>query len=189
MSCGFQPKQVVWDGVVKEREHIAFAIKAGVYLNIDSFHELEQVAEIIGNTGAQTARAGLRVNPQVGDGSINCTSTASNTSKFGVLISDREEIIACFLRHKWLVGIHCHVGSHGCALDMLWAAATSIFELAEAINSTAARKAVRVLDVGGGISMSDGSDFKTRFREFFRQQVAVRPVENEQVHWLGEGLA
>ena len=135
-------------------------------MNIDRFHELEQVAEIIGNTGAQTARAGLHVNPQVGDGSIKCTSTASDTSKFGVLISDREEIIACFLRHKWLVGIHCHVGSHGCALDMLWAAATSIFELAEAINAIAARKAVRVLDVVGGMSVSDGSDCQTRCRNF-----------------------
>ena len=72
---------------------------------------------------------------------------------------------------------------------MLWAAATSIFELAEAINATAARKAVRVLDVGGGMSVSDGSDFQTRFRNFFQQQVADRPIENEQVHWLGEGLA
>ena len=49
---------------------------------------------------------------------------------------------------------------------MLWAAATSIFELAEATNATAARKAVRVLDVGGGMSVSDGSDFQTRFRNF-----------------------
>ena len=111
--------------------------------------------------------------------------TASNTSKFGVLISDREEIIACFLRHEWLVGIHCHVGSRGCSLDMLCAAAASIFELAEAINATAARKAVRVLDVGGGMSVNDGSDeISPSFAQYSTKLKAA--IDVSQFSWITE---
>lgn len=63
---------------------------------------------------------GLRVNPQVGQGAIQATSTATSTSKFGVTLNEnREQIIEAVTTNPWLNGLHVHVGSQGCPLQLI----------------------------------------------------------------------
>ena len=105
------------------------------------------------------AKIGVRVNPQIGAGSIAAVSTATATSKFGVGLVDYEaDLIAAFERYDWLTGLHCHVGSQGCELSLLVEGVRRLSKLAEDINGSVGRPQVSWLDLGGGLPMNYGTD-------------------------------
>ncbi len=59
---------------------------------------------------------GVRVNPQIGAGSIGALSTATATSKFGVALRDegaRAWLVRAYLDRPWLTRLHTHSGSQG----------------------------------------------------------------------------
>ena len=65
---------------------------------------------------------GLRVNPQVGGGTIGAMSTATATSKFGVALRDpgaREWVVRAYRERPWLTRLHAHVGSQGMPLELM----------------------------------------------------------------------
>jgi diaminopimelate decarboxylase len=119
LDTGYSPKKIVFDSPVKTIEDLEFALKTGIHINIDSLSELERVAAIKKkNTSDSTI--GIRINPQVGTGTILESSVAGEYSKFGVPIkSGRADLIEAFTKYKWLTGVHLHVGSQGCPMDLL----------------------------------------------------------------------
>ena len=66
----------------------AVALRQGMTLNIDNFQELERVDAAMREQGGSTAVIGIRINPQVGVGTIAAMSTATRTSKFGIALDD-----------------------------------------------------------------------------------------------------
>jgi diaminopimelate decarboxylase len=63
-------------------------------------------------SGSVASQIGVRVNPQVGAGTMEGYSTGTLTSKFGIgLRDDPEQLLRAFQRHSWLRTIMCHVGS------------------------------------------------------------------------------
>jgi diaminopimelate decarboxylase len=55
-------------------------------------------------------------------------------------------------QHPWLQGLHVHVGSQGCPVELLVAGAVRALELADAIQiATNDVNRIRVLDIGGGL--------------------------------------
>ena len=99
----------------------------GIVINLDNDYEMETVDDLLKTVcrGCKPASIGLRVNPVVGGGSIAIISTATKLSKFGLPLTDetRSRILALYKRYEWLSGIHFHVGSQGCALDLFVKAA------------------------------------------------------------------
>jgi diaminopimelate decarboxylase len=92
-KAGFAPENIVFDSPCKTREEIEYALQSGIYINADSFAELDRIGEIL-KTRDSESRIGLRINPQVGTGSIKSTSVAGTISKFGVPLNEnRQEII------------------------------------------------------------------------------------------------
>jgi diaminopimelate decarboxylase len=64
-KAGFAPGNIVFDSPCKTKEEIEYALQTGVYLNADSFDELDRIEEIL-KTVASKSTIGLRINPQVG---------------------------------------------------------------------------------------------------------------------------
>ena len=83
-----------------------------------ALQELARVQEMLGlGIGQQPLQQwiGLRINPQVGAGSIATHSTATMTSKFGIgLRDDTEKVLRTYQENEWLNAIHVHVGSQVC---------------------------------------------------------------------------
>ncbi len=156
-KAGFAPQKIVFDSPCKTRAEIEYALHAGVYINADSFDELERIDELL-TTIESKSKIGLRINPQVGIGSIKSTSVAGMISKFGVPLNDnRLQIIDCYRKYSWLKGIHVHIGSQGCPVPLLVKGIRKTLDLAIEINIVLIQESkapVSVFDIGGGLPVS-----------------------------------
>ena len=93
----------------------------------------------------------MRINPQVGGGSIATVNTAETNSKFGVPIEQRRrDIIGAYEKYPWLDAIHVHTGSQGCPPELLTAGIRTVLDLALEVNEHLGRR-IRCFDLGGGL--------------------------------------
>lgn len=157
LKAGFLPETIVFDSPCKTKDEIEYALSAGVGLNADSFAELDRIAEIL-KTLKSASSIGLRINPQVGTGSIKSTSVAGEISKFGVPVDDnKEKIIEYYLKYSWLSGIHVHIGSQGCPVSLLTDGIKKVLDLALEINERIEKETknqIKTFDIGGGLPVS-----------------------------------
>jgi diaminopimelate decarboxylase len=153
LEAGVAPARIVFDSPAKTGEELRLALARGIRVNADNFEELARLGELAATLGI-APRAGLRVNPQVGLGRIRATSVAGAYSKFGVPLAQREAILAAFARHPWLDGLHVHIGSQGCPLELLVAGVGAVYDLAGEIDRTLGARRVRCFDFGGGLPVA-----------------------------------
>ena len=169
LRAGFEPGQIVYDEPAKTVGMLRKVLELGMGLNIDNFQEFSRVQSLM-RQGGSRSRIGFRINPQVGAGSISAMSTATTTSKFGVALEDegnRGELLRAYLEHPWLTALHSHVGSQGCSLDLMTAGIRKLVDLAGEINSSAGRRQVEVIDIGGGLPVNFESEaVRPTFTEF-----------------------
>ncbi|OKJ73184.1 diaminopimelate decarboxylase [Streptomyces sp. CB02460] len=159
LDAGFAPSKIVLDSPAKTRDEIRRALAVGVAINADNLDEVHRIASL--RPSDAVSAIGLRVNPQVGGGSIGAMSTATATSKFGVALRDpgaREQVVKAFAAHPWLTRLHAHVGSQGCSLELIAAGIAETYALAEEINETLGRRQVTGLDIGGGLPVNFADD-------------------------------
>lgn len=156
-AAGFLPERTVFDSPAKTRAEIALALGSGMALNVDSFQELERVDSWLAAHPDCRSVIGIRVNPQVGSGSIAAMSTATDTSKFGIGLEDpgnRERVLAAYHQRPWLTAIHAHVGSQGCPLELIGRGLARTVELAQEVNAGLGRPQVGTVDIGGGLPVN-----------------------------------
>uniref|UniRef100_K3X1A9 Orn/DAP/Arg decarboxylase 2 N-terminal domain-containing protein n=1 Tax=Globisporangium ultimum (strain ATCC 200006 / CBS 805.95 / DAOM BR144) TaxID=431595 RepID=K3X1A9_GLOUD len=160
LSLGFQPRKVVYDSPCKTLGELKHLLLAGVYINLDNEAEVDKVRQVfeeLGDagypSGNHNAQIGLRINPVVGGGTIDATSTATVTSKFGLPLTSEthDRLIQLFRDNPWLQGVHVHVGSQGCPIDLLVAGAKKAVQFALEINAKVGLDQIKVMDIGGGL--------------------------------------
>ncbi|MBI4806732.1 MAG: diaminopimelate decarboxylase [Desulfovibrio sp.] len=153
LAAGCPPERIVFDSPAKTVSELRQALAHGVHINADNFQELDRLDAL---TAGESLRAtiGLRVNPQVGQGTIAATSVAGEYSKFGEPVAKRKEIVEAYARRPWLTGLHMHVGSQGCGLELFTHGAKILMELRSAINTACGREQVVRVDVGGGLPVA-----------------------------------
>ncbi|MFI1979887.1 diaminopimelate decarboxylase [Streptomyces wedmorensis] len=178
LAAGFTPERMVLDSPAKTRAEIREALMLGIALNADNLTELDRVDAL----RPQHSRSviGLRVNPQVGAGTIAAMSTATHHSKFGVALDDpgaRARVLEAFLRRPWLTRLHAHVGSQGCPLPLIAKGLAALHRLAEDINAYVGRRQVTSLDLGGGlpVNFSDDTTMPT-FKDYVRVLADAEPA-------------
>ncbi|MFD7645036.1 diaminopimelate decarboxylase [Kitasatospora sp. NPDC059795] len=160
LAAGFAPDRIVLDSPAKTRRELALALDLGVAVNIDNWQELARVDDLLANRPT-TSRIGVRVNPQVGGGSIAAMSTATATSKFGIPLADpgnAERLIDAFRARPWLTWLHCHIGSQGIDLSRMAAGVGATVDFAERINHELGRRRITGIDLGGGLPVNFADD-------------------------------
>lgn len=159
-AAGVEPERTVLDSPAKTPAELREALALGIAVNADNPQELERIDALMAGSGSRSP-LGIRVNPQVGGGSIEALSTATATSKFGVALRDegaREWVVRAYLDRPWLTRLHTHSGSQGVALSMMARGVSEAYELAEEINRRAGRQQVDTLDIGGGLPVNFASE-------------------------------
>ncbi len=168
LAAGCPAERIIFDSPAKTRAEIARALALGIVINLDNFDELARVAALLGDR-QPSGRIGLRVNPAVGAGNIAITSVSTRESKFGVSLAvDRQRVIDACCRHPWLRGLHVHVGSQGCSLEQLLAAARAIDTLRADIDAASGEPGrIDFVDIGGGLPFPyTSADQEISFAEY-----------------------
>lgn len=170
-AAGVPATQTVLDSPAKTTAELREAFDLGVAVNADNPQELERIDALVRETPTSSP-IGLRVNPQVGAGSIEALSTATATSKFGVALRDegaRAWVVRAFLERPWLTRLHAHTGSQGVALERMAEGVRETYELAEEINAAAGRRQIDTVNIGGGLPVNFTSDATTpTYRDYAR---------------------
>lgn len=158
LAVGVPGERVVFSGVGKTRDEMAFALNAGIYaFNVESEPELEALSQVADAMG-KTARIAFRVNPDVDAGTHHKISTGKAENKFGVPF---DEAPALYKRASQLpgiepAGIHMHIGSQIIDLAPFANAFALLKELVSALRANGF--GIEFVNLGGGLGIPYRTD-------------------------------
>jgi diaminopimelate decarboxylase len=153
LAAGVPADKIIFAGVGKTREEMAFAIKAGILgFNVESEPELEALSEIASSAGAK-ARVAMRVNPDVDAKTHAKISTGKSENKFGIPYLRAPQLYAEARRLPGIAatGIHMHIGSQITDLAPFRDAFRLMRDLALELRREGHE--IRHLDIGGGLGV------------------------------------
>ncbi len=153
LTAGADPKKIVFSGVGKRDEEIAYAIESNVLmLNVESAEELGAIDAVARKLG-QRAPIALRVNPDVDAETHPYISTGLRKNKFGLPIGEAREAYARARKMAGIevVGIDCHIGSQLTKVAPFRDAIARVASLARELSEAGCT--LRYLDVGGGLGI------------------------------------
>ncbi|PKA45622.1 Diaminopimelate decarboxylase 2, chloroplastic [Apostasia shenzhenica] len=153
LRAGFDPARCVFNGNGKLVEDLVLAAKEGVFVNIDSEFDLENIV-IAARVAGKVVQVLLRINPDVDPQVHPYVATGNKNSKFGI----RNEKLQWFLdviklhpKELKLVGVHCHLGSTITKVDIFEDAAVLMVNYIDEIQSQGFE--VEYLNIGGGLGI------------------------------------
>ncbi|MBC7146274.1 MAG: diaminopimelate decarboxylase [Thioclava marina] len=152
-AAGVPGERVVFSGVGKTREEIAYVLENGIrQFNVESEPELLAISEIASKMGV-TAPIALRVNPDVDAKTHEKIATGKSENKFGIPIAKSRAVYAeaAKLPGIEVVGIDVHIGSQLTDLEPFEAAFLKVRDLTLALREDG--HDIRRLDLGGGLGI------------------------------------
>jgi len=113
LQAGGHPKKIVFAGVGKSAEDIAFALDSRILMfNVESEPELRTIGRIAAARG-ETADIALRVNPDVDPKTHRYITTGKAETKFGIDLATAGKLADQLpeIGGVRMVGVHAHIGS------------------------------------------------------------------------------
>ena len=166
VAAGMSPKKIIFSGVGKDKNEIAFALKNNILqFNIESEEELVDIAEISSRLRL-TANICLRVNPDIAPKTHKKISTGEKETKFGI---DFQHVKSIYKRLHELdyinpVGLGVHIGSQIFDFSFFHEAYLNLKKLADDLKFYGYE--VPSLDLGGGIGIHYDSNLKPDFSSY-----------------------
>ena len=153
LLAGFPPERIVFSGVGKSEQELAFAVSAGIYqINIETESELDLLSRVAERLGRRQ-EAVFRVNPDIGAGGHAKITTGSADNKFGVSFEEVHRLYAraANMPGVRIMGLALHIGSQIRETAPFEAAYAKMAELVRALRGDGHR--VDRLDLGGGLGI------------------------------------
>lgn len=153
LHAGMPPERIVFSGVGKSADEIAGALTVGIHrFNVESHDELLTLQQLAKTQGV-TARAAVRINPDVDARTHAKISTGKSENKFGVSIDEARHWFAerSQLSHVQLDGLHVHIGSQILTLEPFRLALQRVAAFRQELEQ--AGHPVNSIDVGGGLGV------------------------------------
>jgi D-ornithine/D-lysine decarboxylase len=153
LRAGFDPKQIIYNGVAKTGAELRAALDGGVHcINVDSVSELVQLMGIAQAESTQCAIV-LRVSPNVVLHAENSLNTATASSKFAMNeeeLKQAVELAGSGASRVRLLGLHMHLGAQVTDAELYRQGIRSLFQRAVGLRREK-RLNVSVLNIGGGL--------------------------------------
>jgi diaminopimelate decarboxylase len=154
LQAGVSPERIIFAGVGKKPEEIAYALESGVLmLKAESLSELKAIDRIAGKHGKKASVA-IRINPNVTAETHPYITTGDSKEKFGIDEAELPEVFALLgqLQNVTLIGLDMHIGSQ--IFDPEYYVAATMKLLAVFNSSKAMGFAIEFLDIGGGFPVT-----------------------------------
>ena len=153
LAVGVPPARIVFSGVGKTAQEMAFALDAGIYgFNVESEAEARTLSEVAAGRGL-AARIAFRINPDVDARTHAKISTGKAEDKFGVPWHDAGALYALAAELPGLEprGVHMHIGSQITDLEPFERAFTLLSDLVGDLR--AAGHMIDFVNLGGGLGV------------------------------------
>jgi len=153
LNAGIPAERIVFSGVGKSADEIAGALNVGIMrFNVESLDELHTLQRVA-RAQQVTARAAVRINPDVDAQTHAKISTGKSENKFGVSIDEARRWFADRkrLNHVQLDGLHVHIGSQILSLDPFRLALQRVAAFWRELEQ--AGHPINSIDVGGGLGV------------------------------------
>jgi diaminopimelate decarboxylase len=160
LNAGIPADRIVFSGVGKSADEIAGALNVGILrFNVESLDELHTLQRLA-QTQEVTARAAVRINPDVDAHTHAKISTGKSENKFGVSIDEARRWFAQrkSFDHVQLDGLHVHIGSQILDVEPFRLALARVAAFWRELEQ--AGHPIASIDVGGGLGVCyrDGVD-------------------------------
>ncbi len=158
LAAGGKAEQVIFSGVGKTAQEMAFALQAGIAcFNVESEAELHQLSEVATRLGRRAAIS-VRVNPDVDAQTHPYISTGLKGNKFGVAHEQAPRIyeLAARLPGLQVIGIDCHIGSQITQTAPYLDAMERVLDLVDTIEKSGI--GIHHIDFGGGLGIDYNGD-------------------------------
>uniref|UniRef100_A0A0D9VFL0 diaminopimelate decarboxylase n=1 Tax=Leersia perrieri TaxID=77586 RepID=A0A0D9VFL0_9ORYZ len=153
LRAGFDPTRCIFNGNGKTLEDLVLAAESGVFVNVDSEFDLENIVAAARVAGKKVPVL-LRINPDVDPQVHPYVATGNKTSKFGIRNEKLQwflDSIKSYANDIKLVGVHCHLGSTITKVDIFRDAAVLMVNYVDEIRAQGFE--LEYLNIGGGLGI------------------------------------
>ncbi len=166
LQAGIPPNKIVFAGVGKSLEEIAYALDSDILLfNVESAAELQAINDVARGKSA-CARVALRVNPDIDPMTHPYITTGLKKSKFGIG-ADRalEEFSkAAALPNVEVIGVHAHIGSQLTQVSPFVDSLKKVVGLIGTLKEQGIP--IRYLNIGGGLGITYSDETPPHPKEY-----------------------
>jgi diaminopimelate decarboxylase len=153
LTVGVDPKKIVYSGVGKKDDEIAYALESGILMfNVESEQELDRIDQVAGRI-RKKAGVAIRVNPDVDPETHPYITTGLKNAKFGINIERAFEQYgrARGMANLEILGIDCHIGSQLTKISPFVDAIKKLKRLLAGVREMGIE--MKYLDLGGGLGI------------------------------------
>ncbi|MFU2510405.1 diaminopimelate decarboxylase [Pseudoalteromonas sp. ASV78] len=153
IAAGGDAKKVVFSGVAKTADEIAYALKLGIKcFNVESVSELDRISEVASELNL-IAPISIRVNPDIDAKTHPYISTGLKENKFGIDILTAVSVYqyAASLPGLKITGVDCHIGSQLTEIKPFLEALDKVLALIDDLKANGIE--LSHLDIGGGLGV------------------------------------
>lgn len=183
IKAGIPASNIVFAGVGKTDWEINLALDKDIFcFNVESIPELEVINQLAKAKGKITNIA-LRLNPNINPHTHHYITTGLEENKFGINLSDLDEVMNLLpkLKNLKLIGVHAHIGSQITDMSSFKSLCIRINEIQQYF--FAKRIILEHVNVGGGLGVNYEHpnhfpipDFESYFN-VFRQHLLLQPQQ------------
>ncbi|CAK9153686.1 unnamed protein product [Ilex paraguariensis] len=153
LHAGFNPTRCIFNGNGKTLEDLVLAAQEGVFVNIDSEFDLDNIVAAARIAGKKV-NALLRINPDVDPQVHPYVATGNKNSKFGIRNEKLQwflDAVKAYSNELKLVGVHCHLGSTITKVDIFKDAAVIMLNYIDQIRAQGFE--IDYFNMGGGLGI------------------------------------
>ncbi|MBL8027834.1 MAG: diaminopimelate decarboxylase [Fibrobacteres bacterium] len=153
LKAGISPQKIVFAGVGKSDEEIAYAIDNNIKLfNAESMEEMAAISRVAVSKKA-SANVSFRVNPDVDAKTHEKTTTGKKENKFGIPYEKAVEMYMAAAKLPGLIvsGIDVHLGSPIYTTEPYVAGINRLLPIIDELRKNGIP--LKTLDIGGGIAI------------------------------------
>jgi len=151
IKIGEDPKRIIFNGPLKSKEDIYYALNNESLINIDSMYEIDFVKEYALNNQNKEIKIGLRVNFDISQNGVSTLQEGYEISRFGICVENGnfyavlKELLT--VKNIKIIGLHGHFSTRNRSLQTYEFITQTLCNLAkENLLET-----LEYIDIGGGI--------------------------------------